>query len=541
MSTINALYHIMKADFLERVRRYSFIITIAIICYIAYKYIPSKEHGYITLSLSGYRGIYNSAWIGASFSLVTTMALTLAGFYIIKNSIERDEKTKVGQIIASTQIKNSTYIFGKFLSNLLVMSFMVLIIIVLAIIMQLVRAEDTAINLHQLVAPFLFSTMPVIIMISAVAIFFETVPFLRKGFGNVVFFICWMTVITLVTISVFSKDVDNTNPQIKNEVLGISPIIVDMVETAQVQCDDYRGGFQLGYRQVTNLQTFVWNPSNLYTKKLIFKRMIWAFPTVLLILLTTLFFNRFDYSTKKILKGQIKFKTKNKNQEYESKSLYSNETILLTPINSYSNSFIINFIRIVKGEFKLLVKGLPKLWYLVFLSLIVAQFTTPINTVREYVLPLAFIWPIILWSKIGVNEKYYQTHQLIFSCLGSNTLQPIASWMAGVLFTFLAGSGAAIRFIAGGLWIELGIFIIAALFITSMAFALGVMSTSRKLFQVVYMLIWYIGPLNKAYIFDYIGVNDESVLNGQYLYYLIAAILLLLIGLVIRRWQVVHN
>jgi hypothetical protein len=55
------LYQMMRADVLERTRRYSFLITLGLMIFLAFSYAPSRESGFITLSVDGARGLYNSA------------------------------------------------------------------------------------------------------------------------------------------------------------------------------------------------------------------------------------------------------------------------------------------------------------------------------------------------------------------------------------------------------------------------------------------------------------------------------------------------
>jgi hypothetical protein len=49
-----------------------------------------------------------------------------------------------------------------------------------------------------------------------------------------------------------------------------------------------------------------------------------------------------------------------------------------------------------------------------------------------------------------------------------------------------------------------------AVFIPSLALASGVWSGGNKLFEVLYVLIWYLGPLNRMPQLDYIGTTGES-------------------------------
>lgn len=71
MPALRTLFHLTRADFLERAHRYSFLVM-----------------------------------------------LSLPAFYLVKNAIERDEQTRVGQIIATTPLSKSLYTLGKAFSNL---------------------------------------------------------------------------------------------------------------------------------------------------------------------------------------------------------------------------------------------------------------------------------------------------------------------------------------------------------------------------------------------------------------------------------------
>ena len=54
--------------------------------------------------------------------------LSLVGFYIVKNSIQRDVDTRVGQILAATPMRKDFYTVAKTLSNFAVLACMVAIL-----------------------------------------------------------------------------------------------------------------------------------------------------------------------------------------------------------------------------------------------------------------------------------------------------------------------------------------------------------------------------------------------------------------------------
>ena len=189
---IRVLYHVARADFLERVRGYTFLIVLGVMIAVAYLFVPAAGASYVTIDLDGYRGVYNSAWIGASVAFLTAGYLGFGFFLVAKGSISRDRDTGVGQIIATTPISKPFYIFGKWLSNLAVLTAMTAMIVIAAGVMQLVRGEDNAIDVWVLVAPFLIVVLPTVALVAALSLVFETIPRVRGGLGNIVFFFAWL-------------------------------------------------------------------------------------------------------------------------------------------------------------------------------------------------------------------------------------------------------------------------------------------------------------------------------------------------------------
>ena len=70
MNGARALFQLVRADFLERVRRQSFLVTLGFAIFAAYMFLPPNHARYATLNLAGHRGIYNSAWVGSLVAML---------------------------------------------------------------------------------------------------------------------------------------------------------------------------------------------------------------------------------------------------------------------------------------------------------------------------------------------------------------------------------------------------------------------------------------------------------------------------------------
>src|SRR5512142_1412488 len=137
MRQVYLLYHLARADFLERVRRYSFLVTVFAIVVFTYLCLPAPDAlAWLYLNLGAGRPIYNSAWIGLAVVKLFAEFFPLFGFYLVKNTIERDRRTGVGEIIATTPIGKPVYTLGKWLSNMAVFSLLVGITILTSLVLQ---------------------------------------------------------------------------------------------------------------------------------------------------------------------------------------------------------------------------------------------------------------------------------------------------------------------------------------------------------------------------------------------------------------------
>ncbi|MBL8057747.1 MAG: hypothetical protein JNK29_13675, partial [Anaerolineales bacterium] len=202
----------------------------------------------------------------------------------------------------------------------------------------------------------------------------------------------------------------------------------------------------------------------------------------------------------------------------------------LTPLAAASRRF--NFGRVLLGELRLVHKGLPRWWSLIAVVLILAAGLAPADVVKAYLLPAAWLWPILVWSGLGAREARYHTQGLVFSTANTLRRQLPAAWLAGAVVAALSGSGAALTFLRTGESLSLAAWGVAVLFIPALAVALAIWSGSSKLFEVVYLGLWYFGPFNQLVPqLDFIGASDATAV------YALATVALLGAALLGRRRQ----
>jgi len=485
--TMRVLYHLARADFLERIRRYSFLLTLAFAAGLAY----ATYSGQISLQLADYRGVYNSAWVGSMMTLVSGAFITLAGFYIVKNCIQRDAQTRVGLVLATTPMSKSLYTLGKAISNFAVLAAMVSVLAVAAVILQLVRGEGGSLEPGKLLAPFVWVALPAILVTAAVAVLFETLPVLRGGVGNVIYLFAWGTCLGVSGVTG------------ANDYLGFGFFMHRMVGALKLIDPSYNGSFALQAGPTVHAtKTFLWNGVD-WTPQAILSRLQWVAIAIGIAWLSALFFHRFDPAREG---WRRKRAAAPRPEPAIASGMPGNgaAAVQLSPLSRSARAG--GFSRLVLAELRLMLKGQRWWWYTIAAGLFVASLVTPDVQARQAAAGFAWIWPVLIWSKMGARESRYATEPLVFSCARVLDRQLPAAWAAGVVVAMLTGGGLGLRLLVSGDYTGLAAWVAGALFVPTFALALGVWSGSSKLFEAMYTLWWYAGPMNHAPGLDFMGM-----------------------------------
>ena len=502
MKSVRALYHLARADFLQRTRSYGFLITMGVMLYVAYVFVPPNHSSYATMTINEHRGVYNSAYLGCLMALLISPWLSLAGFYLVKNAIARDIQTGVGQILATTTLSKPLYTVGKAASNFAVLAVMVGVMGVVAAGMQLVRQEDMNVNFVQLMTPLIFISLPVVAVVGSTAVLFEAIPWLRGGLGNVAYFFLW---IAALSIRLGGGDALHSS---SNDLFGmgiIMPAIATACEAAFPGSTVGKASFNLGINfksagQYWDVTTFQWGGLN-WTPEIILSRLWWVGLALGLALLAALFFRRFDPAREGSRRAS---KVVKEPAEPEVIDRVVPEVVHAATLHRLTKPPRFSFLFMVRAELRLALHGVSLWWYLVAAGLFAASLFTPVYVSRALLIA-AWIWPLLIWSAMGTRETRWRVDQLVFSTAHPLRRQLPACWLAGVIIAVLTGGGTGIRLLLAGEQLGLLAWAAGALFIPTMALTLGVWSGSSKLFEVLYLFLWYLGPANHVGPIDFMG------------------------------------
>jgi hypothetical protein len=539
MNRSRLLYHMVRADFLERTRRSSFLITLAFAVYLGYL----VNAGLVTLSLGRYAGVPNSAWHGAVIALVGSVFLPLVGFYVVKNTIQRDRETRVGRILAATPISRPFYTLAKALSNFAVLAAMVLVLALAALILQWTHPGPIPISYTNLLVPVFVFPLTALAFTAALAVLFETLPGLRGGLGNILYFFLWIFLLSLsVNALVHNKPLDPRS--YLTDYTGITTLSGSMQAQLRSLDPTYTGGSNFSIGNFHNsTQTFLW-PGLHFSAEVLLGRALWLLAALALTLLAAAFFDRFDPARE--LPSLLRKSTNTPSLSSQPEpapaaaaahtSIPTSPQLTLPPLRNRGRTPRI--LALIHAELRLLLGPQRWWWYLIALGLNLACLVSPLQAAQSGILLVAWLWPTLLWSQLGSRESRFHTQALIFSAPRAFPRQLAAVYAAGVALTALTACGLALHLLVTAHFAALASWTIAALFIPALALALGVATHSRKPFEALYVVWWYIGPLHHTHNLDFMATTPTSTTPTLYL---AATAALLTLTLLTRKLQSLNS
>jgi hypothetical protein len=493
--------------------------------------VPPADGHWVILAIGDYRGEYNSAYVGVATALAGSLWLTLGGFYVVRKGIGRDEETRVGQILAATPLRTPAYLAAKFLSGFLVLASMLGVLALTALAMQLVRGEDRSVDPVQLLKPFLVMALPLLALTAAAAVFFETVPLLRGGLGNVL----WFLVALVVGIGGQSA-----NAPLGGLGLGRANASMEAALTAAIGPGGNRV-YSLGFTQVDEpLTPFPWDGFTV-DGGLIGSRLLVLVIALALALLPSLWFGRFD-PARTAGGGVRRTGAVARVREQGMAPAYAPATVPVRaaepsgagarrPAPALPGTAVTTggprLARLLAGEVRILVGGLSPWWWLGAAVLTVAGLALPDRAlVTGLVLPAAWIWPVLVWSRLGSQQVENGLEGLLGACPAPGR-RLLAEWGAGVVLSAALGAAPLVRMVAAADGPGIAAWAAGALFVPSLAVFLGVVCRTHRVFQALYLPLWYL-VMNGVAGLDFMGsVREDGVPAGPTgAFYGVAALLL---------------
>ncbi len=519
------------ADVLERTRRPSYLVSLLVMAWLAHGMLPDATAGYRTFSMQDhFRPAYGPEWVGALVGVMSGLYFVLVGFYLVKGAVERDRTTGVGQILAASRVSRWHYVAGKTLSNVAVLSSMLLVALGVALVTQQLLGEDRTFAPFATALPLFAAALPVALVVAAGAVLFECVPWLAGGFGNIAWFVLVMVAMATGIVDAESKAAGHA------DLLGFAPISRSTFAALHA----YRPEVPIDTKALTmgvNIskewrgvaqQTFPWH-GFAWDAALVLGRLSWFGVALMLMSLAALVFDRFDRRAVSRAAAPRGLRAPAWLARFapvaSARAAAPASVAALAPaIRGFATPGL------VRAELALLVHGQPGFWWLGIAGLAIATLLAPLDAVRQGLLPVLGIWPVLALSPLGARAKQHGTESLLLSAPRPVTRPLVAAWLAGALVFAAPGLFAMLRFVATGHADLAAGWIAGGALVSALALALGTWTGGGKFFEVLLLFAWYVGPMHHIAELDYTGVTVTRT-GPQWL-----AALVLLAGLLAAAW-----
>lgn len=512
MSGLAALPALALADFRDRVRRRSFLAVMAAAAFLGLQAVQGR----IVVAVGGFTGDPSSAWAGALMTMVAGTFLSLAGFWVIKGSVFRDRSTGVGQILAATPMSKVAYTLAKAASHFLVLAAMVGVLALAAVVLLLVSPGAPPIQPLAILSPLALFALPGLALVAALAVLFETLPPLARGFGNFVWFFVWgaLLVVPLETGAL--------------DLLGIATFQAAMGEAVRGIDPGYESGFVItlaGDAAARIHGTFTWD--GLAASEIPWRERAQVLALALLVATAAaLPFDRFDPARRRRRRGDAAAPV----APLPAAQPPAAAGAALAPLEAPSRRPRI--ISLALAELRVALAAQSRLWRLGAAGLAGAGLLVPASALPGLAIA-ALLWSALVWSGLGVRERELGIEPILAAAPRARSHQLPALLLAGAVLGLAPASGVLARMLAAGELAFAGSFVIGAVAMALLGLALGLLSGSSRLFEGLYITLWYLGPANRVPAFDYAGMAPGAAASPAR--FLLASVVLLALALVVER------
>lgn len=519
------IYPIIKADYLQRTRSYFFLITLAVTVFVAYLFIPAQDASYSTLSAQGYKGVYNSAWVGYVSGIMTTIMLSYFGFLLVNSGVKKDIDTEVGLIIATTPISNFKYLLSKQLSNYLVLLTIAGITFCISIGVFFMRGTGYPFVLINFVLPYLFFAVPALFVVAALAVVGEVFLGKRTILQYVVYF-----VLCGICMKSIQSNMDSTAVL---DPFGLSLMTKSVTQYINSHYNENIKDVSFGFIFSGNktFKPFVWEGIN-WSAAFIGSRLLWMGGALMLVYISALYFHRFDFK-------QVSSKKKKKEVEGVSVAEPMTKPIGVSPAALPTLTFNYGIYPLVKTEFLLLIRQGNKWLWLLNAGLWIAMCFAPLSIAHSYLLPILLFLQVTRWSELVTKEKANRVHYFAYASYKPLQRMLPAQISAGIILAIGLSLPVIIRSALAADTYAMVSIINGAIFLVLLAVTLGILTGGKKLFEVVFFFLTY-GVISKLPVTDYLGSLPHQNMNLFLLLILVVNIALVLVSFVARRYQTRH-
>lgn len=183
------------------------------------------------------------------------------------------------------------------------------------------------------------------------------------------------------------------------------------------------------------------------------------------------------------------------------------------------------WIRGIFSELSLMLSGQPFIWKLISLGAMIACLFMDLGMVQIYILPLALLWFINVYSAMGSREHQHDVLKYISTIPNGLLRQIIFSWASGIIISLTLSFPVILRMLFLGQTVGVFACLAGVVFLPSLALFLGEFTKTQRVFELSFIVITYV-ILNNVTAFMYIGIHPDIVSLSRSFIYLFAGLVM---------------
>lgn len=501
---------VARAEVRIRFRRPAALIAWLLVAASVYLIIPGPGSSWALMRIGNARAVYNSAAIAVSTGVFCSMILSMAGFYLVANSLRRELLSRTGTLIASSPIGDREFLSGKFIGNAAYLASIAAVCMLSTMVMFFLRGEGDFEPLV-FVTTYLWLAGPVVLFCAAAALAFESLPALSGRWGEVLYFFLWAFLTSVPAILMTSYPDSTLAPVF--DITGLAYLIQDI--RAQFHTEQ----FAIGGAEIDPSTPTIVFPGITWSAKSIGGRFGSLILPALFLTAASLWFHRFNPS-----------RVRSAGQK-DRQNIIGGINRLLKPVTriawsvaprrsrtSYPAAILADVVTTI---------AMSPLTMIGLLTFAIIGATVDYPQLVNPVLPLTVLLMILISADISVRDAGAGMADLLFTVPELRERYVIWKFFSSWTLLLLAGVIPFLRIVLtapmAGLSLFIGIFLLAA-----GSTALGILTRGPKAFVGFYFMLLYVSVnANEEPVLDFAGFNLCATPATQAMYFCIGIGLLL--------------
>jgi ABC-type transport system involved in multi-copper enzyme maturation permease subunit len=461
---VSAIFAVARADFRERTRTFALVVVIAATLQLGYLYVPDASAPYSTVDLGGWRGIYDSAWMGLTTAILTVSFLPIFGFFLVRPALGRDARLGTYEIVAAAPLGRTPFVFAKWASNVALLACLAALLVVAAMAMQLLRGENRTIDFAAYLIPFALMSLPACALTAAFAIAIDAVKPLRGIAGGVLWFFVWNALVAVPIAITQGRSAALVDP------LGFSNLTAALL-----------GGLHAAVPGANAAGSMTIGPSHRSTHVFHFPAVAWS-ASALAVRAAW-----FAFAALAVCAVAPFALAPPKQAKPRRLAALPARIVARLPLS-----------RIVRAELAGALGAAGAWWLLGGTVLTVVALVVPAEALVRVVAPLIWIWPVGPIAAATVIDARANLDGVLLATPTPPWRRVLARWIACTALAIVPVAALALR--AGpppGLTL---IAIVCAL--AAVAVMLGTLTRASLAFESLTLAVWYLGPVNRLPLLD---------------------------------------